>query len=978
MKISILPPPISGAVQQSLISRSQPCYRLGRLLISFIILLLFAITPFGKVKGQYCPAASTIETCNTYQTLTGYKFGAWSYSWFKTDALGGNRVPIGIPDSNITVYPTQNIYDETQYYIEEGHRIVVPFLTCTSGVRTVKFIYELKIVSNNLNPPVYSISTASTIVYTNYQWYRNGVAIAGAVLNTYSPTTSGAYTLVATNSCNNTLTSNTLSYNAPNNQCSSNTPTYATCNASYTLSFVPASGYSVTWYACDASRNNGAILNNGNPTNSLNVFPSAPSTTQGYYYYYVCTDVFSNARCTSAVITVVFKKDLPITSSSSSLPATLTPNPFPNNNTVYGNYQWYRNGKIIPGANSSNFYAILPGDYYLKCSSNCGNSESNSISFGCPQSGATTYTNYTFPAGTYNLTGEIYIQGYFNIGTDANVMISNARIFLANCAEIIVDKNTSVNAQQTGGRLTISNSLLTSCGTWQGIKVIGAGNIPNTFNPKSATLTLSNVKIYDALEGVLVNNHGYLYGDYCFFENNITHLHTEGCGEMNGYMNNTTFSYLMVPPPSQICNMANPPTGLFPYVIHNYISMFTMRYDSFICYNVNGTNTEIALLINQIQSTTWVQTTGYGFYFTDSKILGDFVYAVKVTEAHYLHIDGTGLSEITGRLTQAIYSNGASNYVYINNQHIQNTSQNIGRGGIYVRGGVDVHITDNTLQNFERGIEYYYDAPPNSHTSYIQNNDISGCNYGIASASDEFPVGTSTVNTYTNQRDLKIYCNRILNCDYGIVGSGPMTDQGSSANGAGALEDWSNRFCSSFSNHACTGGSSNNYADIVWNNKNTGSDLNIYYDNGSNRPFKTIAGTLNIDGDPISSGNIATQYTLNTPAVNQAIDYYCPGNTYNSIPVETGIAIKVTDQSNISLYPNPATDKVILEQMGADNNRNLQIQVVDLMGRQVLKLESQATAIPINVSNLLQGIYTIKITELKSGHNYTHKISIVR
>ncbi len=318
--------------------------------------------PFEKVKGQYCSAASVTETCNSSQIPNSTNFVPWEYIWFETDALGGNRVPLnnGLPTNYLTVTPTQTINDETHYYIEEGHRPVIPYLTCTSGVKTVKVIYELKIVSNNLNPPIYSISNTSSIVYTNYQWYKNNVIIAGATSSTYMPSTSGAYTLRATNSCNNTLTSNILSYNAPNNQCSSNTPTYSTCNASYNLSFVPASGYSVTWYRCDASGNNGAILNNGNPTNSINVSSSTSSATQGYYYYYVCTDVFSNARCTSAVITVVFKKDLPIATSSNSLPATLTPNPFPSNNTVYGNYQWYRNGKIIPGANSSSFYATLP------------------------------------------------------------------------------------------------------------------------------------------------------------------------------------------------------------------------------------------------------------------------------------------------------------------------------------------------------------------------------------------------------------------------------------------------------------------------------------------------------------------------------------------------------------------------------------------------------------------------------------------
>ena len=182
-----------------------------------MLLVLLALTPFGKVKGQYCSAASVTETCNSSQILNSTNFIPWEYFWFETDALGGNRLPLnnGLPTNYLTVTPTQTINDETHYYIEEGHRPVIPYLTCTSGVKTVKFIYELKIVSNNLNPPVYSISNTSSIVYSNFQWYRNGVAIVGAISNNYTPTISGDYYMTANSTCGN-RTSNTIAFCANN------------------------------------------------------------------------------------------------------------------------------------------------------------------------------------------------------------------------------------------------------------------------------------------------------------------------------------------------------------------------------------------------------------------------------------------------------------------------------------------------------------------------------------------------------------------------------------------------------------------------------------------------------------------------------------------------------------------------------------------------------------------------------------------
>ncbi len=56
-----------------------------------------------------------------------------------------------------------------------------------------------------------SISSKGSGSFDSYQWQQNGLNIIGATNSSYNATASGSYSLVVTNSCGNSATSNSIS-----------------------------------------------------------------------------------------------------------------------------------------------------------------------------------------------------------------------------------------------------------------------------------------------------------------------------------------------------------------------------------------------------------------------------------------------------------------------------------------------------------------------------------------------------------------------------------------------------------------------------------------------------------------------------------------------------------------------------------------------------------------------------------------------
>jgi trimeric autotransporter adhesin len=278
---------------------------------------------------------------------------------------------------------------------------------------------------------------------SNYQWYKNGVLIAGATSQTYTITSIGSYTFTAdvptgSSSCSGSLCCPIIVENYPAISLTSTAtqPTCATANGSVVLT--PAGGVSPFTYSKDGisfvSTNsftslgagaytftvkdgNGCIgtLNvvltnqgsNVNLTNSVvcdnlgngTVSLTASGGTSPYQYSngtgFVSTNVFSNVLTGTYTYTA---KDangcIATTTASVSCNVTCTSVPYKycvgeqiqiNASAGAGNsnYQWYKNGVLIAGATSQTYTITSIGSYTFTADVPTGSS-SCSGSLCCP------------------------------------------------------------------------------------------------------------------------------------------------------------------------------------------------------------------------------------------------------------------------------------------------------------------------------------------------------------------------------------------------------------------------------------------------------------------------------------------------------------------------------------------------------------------------------------------------------------------
>jgi hypothetical protein len=916
-------------------------------------------------------------SCDTSYVLSFNPAVGYDVTWYNCDAMGSNASILngGVASNSLTVYTSVQSSNSVNYYYYVCTDIYSN-ATCTSAVIAVEFEPQLLITANASTPPTLSIQSSSSLIgYTSLQWYDQNGIITGANSNTYTVTKSGNYFVTATSPTCGFRTSNTFTY-APNNvQCNTTRIVHYTCDTIYSLTKTPSAGYDVTWFSCDSLGNNATILNGGAAANTINVLPSTNSTSQAKHYYYICTDVFTQSTCTSAVITVVYELNLTIVGNTNTLPALLSTNPYSNHNT-YSQYQWFRNGKKIPKATDSIYLAKLPGEYQLKANSICGNSVSNYLYFNCTSATTDTLNNYTFPPGTWNFKGDVYLMGKTTIPANAIVVFDSCRIFAEHCATILVDSGSRADTTEQGGNLTINHSIIASCETWQGIKMRGLFPDTSKIIPQNPKLTMNYTEMYDAIVGVLVDFHGKIYINKCLFENNYNHIAITTSWLMHGYVDSSRFSYLMEKPHS-ICHTTFPTYALpnqQKHIYGNYLSIVRFANDTFDCFNLNGDTSEIGIQIVDINSSDSTAVY-YGLKVSDCKFYGDFYKGIQITEPHYVYIDGTGESEFIGNINQAIDLN-LFTHVYIENQKIFKSSNYYEGGGIRLKTGFDAHITNNLIHNFERGIEFYNNADTSVLISFIQNNKINTCTYGVSTASNDFPVGNVTTNNYLNDRRLKIICNQILNCDYGIVGTGPILDQGSASGGGGGnFEDWSNRFCDSFANHACLNGSSSVFADLVWWNQ--GDSIHLYIDTlTAYRELKSMVGNLTLDNNSISNSNNREQYAAYCPSFNQTIDYFCTGGLFISKNEDKSWS-EVSKINNFRIYPNPAIDELVIER--DENDFDLyEIEIYDILGQKIISIKIQNIYTFIPIYNFSQGMYIANIVNINSGVKNSFKFNVIR
>jgi len=813
--------------------------------------------------------------------------------------------------------------------------------------------YDLEIVDNSGVYIVQPFSTATS--FSSYQWVRNGgYNIPGANNSFYTPTVSGTYTVVANASCGGTRTSNALIYSAPNTQCSSTPATYSTCSTTYNLSYTPASNYDVTWYECDATGNNGTLLNSS-PSNTIAVSPSN-TTDQTFYYYYVCTDNYSYATCTSAVITVEFNGTLNI-HGGTSLPTTLSAN---TPNIAYSSYQWYRNGQAIIGATSNVLNATIAGDYYMTCTSaTCGSSTSNTITFGCGL--AATYTNHHFTAaGNSNINNisntTVIFDGVITIDEGAVVNISNSQVFMKADASIIVSNN-SINTSVNGGELSITGSCVSSCDDWQGIFVRGT-NSSIAQSSASGKLYMRTSYISEAYIAIFGDNNARIDIQTTNFEENYMHVQLNnfsGTSSSHGVeidFSSCNFKPLMASTPSSSL------PGFVPSLNTSTYRPFVYIYDSktisftscnFNCLNYASPRDQIGLDIIIVSGAA----SGVpGFSINSCIFDGEFNTAVYIEDGQDVAIGDVSTSnEIKGDFTNGISINGGQDVsVTYNNIHHAGSHGNTALKMDQTIQSFTSLVTHNIFKDCVNGMELYFDRSGSNNTdTYVIHNTFENNGYGLVYAPVCYPIGSPSCNVghYSAGFSTTAFhfdCNKFISNGWGLVGCGQMNEQGQS--NTNPKNDWGSFFCGSGST------STSSLGDIAWFN-NT-----LWVTHQTTLKFGA-ASSISIDGTTVNAANIGSYIQPSIGTTNS-----CYQSFKTSSILDSAVFSHIQGESKFeNIYPNPFNTELIIQ--GFEGK--IAIELFSLLGQRALTCQAQGDKVLLPLGNIAPGCYFIKITNMESN-----------
>jgi len=238
-----------------------------------------------------------------------------------------------------------------------------------------------QVITVRANPlPIVTLvgTTLSTTATGTYQWYRNGVLIAGATSSSYVVTSSGNFSVVVTNAsgCSRTSASTTV-----------NIPPVAN------FSYLPSS-------VCIGDTVRFTDLTTNSPSSwawtFLNGTPASSAIQNPYTVFNVAGWDFVTLRATNAGGSNT--KKIGINVNANPIPmvtlvgATLS-------TTDVGTYQWYFNGTLIPGATASSYTATATGNYTVTVT-HAG---------GCARSSAATHVTIA-PVANYSYTPSTVCQ----------------------------------------------------------------------------------------------------------------------------------------------------------------------------------------------------------------------------------------------------------------------------------------------------------------------------------------------------------------------------------------------------------------------------------------------------------------------------------------------------------------------------------------------------------------------------------------
>jgi hypothetical protein len=294
--------------------------------------------------------------------------------------------------------------------------------------------------------------SAPNVAGLTYQWLQNGIAINGAIDNSYSVSTAGNYGLFVTNAQGCTATSNSIDVivgQTPTATITAGGSTTICGSGSVTLSTTAQTGSTYQW------------LNSGTPINGATSLTYS-ATASGSYSLRITNAAGCQGVSNSISVNVVAAISATISNSGNNTICQGSSSIL-NVNTQTGNtIQWRLNGNPISGATSASYTATQAGAYtaYVSNGPTC-NATSNSITLTVvagPNASITAAGATTFCQGnsvTLNV-GSVSGASYQWLQNGSLILGANGTSYSANEAGSYTALVTTVACAATSNAVTVN------------------------------------------------------------------------------------------------------------------------------------------------------------------------------------------------------------------------------------------------------------------------------------------------------------------------------------------------------------------------------------------------------------------------------------------------------------------------------------------------------------------------------------------
>lgn len=613
--------------------------------------------------------------------------------------------------------------------------------------------------------------------------------------------------------------------------------------------------------------------------------------------------------------------------------------------SLYSGYSWYLNGvPLLVGGTT--YVPTVKGLYHVEgYDVNCPSRRyvSNAIFVGedCTQGYKMNYprNNKFYGSTVINGVNEIF-EGEIRVMSGAMLTIRNSNILMRPCSKIVVEP---------GARLNIEHSTLFSCQQWKGIEVMRDGMI---------VTSLTSV-IKDAVVAIYAND-ATVRVDETSFTNNKVSIALTNFTSPGALIQNSSFSNMYVAKP--YCALTEVDAAFNYQASNHYIDIHNNSAADGIFRN---TFTGVANSFAGIENMRSIHIDeALNTYIDANTFSGWMGTGINIT-------NGAGYIQVVNANNFTGYEIGIAIGVYESN-HIEitdfNTFTSMGNRAIEVKNSFKVTIAKGNEFNSVKGILLEKTLP-----YFVWNNIFNSCSYGVESYIDDFAPAYQTYpppcvisenlfasNTYgvivspkmnpficpsPAQNDMLpgntyqfvlVSCNTFDNNIYSLTTTGLVIDHYMG-------QDPANIFA--------PGGASE--WDIL-------VDAYMVYFYSSTMPnTSTLNNPTILNGAVVNSGTVSSSLSL----IYSPVQYGdCSYNPTSSYPDSKASSVK-ENNLKYTAYPNPANDVLNIEGVqGA-----VTYTVIDINGRQVSAGTLQAGAAFINVSNMAEGVYMVKLLD-ESGH----------